>query len=455
MTTSTYRVFAALLLGLLVLFFIAPALGADTSPVDQAKAAIEAQRYDEALELIVPLADAGNTDAQNVLAIMYIQGWGVDQDAIRAREWFEKAAAGGNARASFNLARMYAMGNGVPKDCARALQYLRAPAEAGDPVGQVNLGSMYADGSECIPQDFEEALRWYRMAANQGDALAQHSLGAFYALGEGVEQDFASAMKWYEKAAAQGHADSQASLGWMYFAGEGVEPDLDTAREWYELAAAQGNERAIQGLAAIEQGTTFGDVDALVDAYLAASARDVVLEYVSLNNLWMMLDFGFNVVIGDLEITDSNREQIKTEVAVKRKAIGQAIEIRGVADIAGPYTANVTSACSKIQSGWADGTRQGLLGAPTFEQDGHEATMIQLADFDGKQPIETPVVIVENVLAFTDMMNTDFPFTGVVKGNVITITPDTDRILAAWPDWVKPPSRKNLDKCRVTLTRKR
>ena len=103
----------------------------------------------------------------------------------------------------------------------------------------------------------------------------------------------------------------------------------------------------------------------------------------------------------------------------------------------------------------ADGTRQGLLGAPTFEQDGHEATMIQLADFDGKQPIETPVVIVENVLAFTDMMNTDFPFTGVVKGNVITITPDTDRILAAWPDWVKPPSRKNLDKCRVTLTRKR
>lgn len=36
MTTSTFRLIAALLLGLLLLLFVAPALSADTNPVEQA-----------------------------------------------------------------------------------------------------------------------------------------------------------------------------------------------------------------------------------------------------------------------------------------------------------------------------------------------------------------------------------------------------------------------------------
>jgi hypothetical protein len=312
------------------------------------------------------------------------------------------------------------------------------------------------DGFECIPQDVDEGVRWYRLAADQGDPLAQHSMGAFYALGQGVEQSYEMALEWYGKAAAQGNADAQTSLGWMHFAGEGVEPDLEKAREWYEKAAAQGNERAIAALAslkAMEEGASADVVDEMVDMYLAAPAREVAAELILLSNLSMMLDFSFTVVIGDLEINDSNRELIRAEVAAKREAIKRAVEVRGVADVAGTYKVKATSACSKIQSGWADGTRQGLLGKPTFTQDGHEVTMTQLADFDGKEPMETPAVIVENALVFVDMMNTEFYFVGVVKGDVIAITPDTDKILAAWPDWVKAPSRKNLDKCKITLTR--
>lgn len=456
MTTSSFRLIAALLLGLLLLLFVAPALSADTDPVEQAMAAANEQRYAEALELITPLANEGNPRAQNILGALYAQGWGVEQDFDKAREWYEKAAAGGSPRAYFNLARMYAMAIGVEKDCDKAVELWRTPAEQGDPIAQVNVGSLYLDGFECIPQDSDEALRWYRLAAEQNDPLAQHSLGAFYATGKGVEQDFEAAMAWYEKAAAQGFADSQASLGWMYFAGEGVVPDVDKAREWYELAAAQGNERAIQSLMELdrlEEGVSASDIDAMVELYVAAPARDVALESISLASLSQMLDFGFNIVMGDLEINDANREMIRAEVTAQREAIARAVEIRGVADIAGRYTAEASSACSRIQSAWADGTREGFLGDPTFEQQGHEVTMMQMADFDGEEPMETPVVIVENVLAFTDMMNTDFPFTGIVKGNVITITPETDTILAAWPDWVKAPSRKNLRKCKVTLTR--
>ena len=456
MTTSSLRLIAALPLLLLVPFFVAAAPGEDTNPIEQAIAAMEEQRYAEALERITPLADAGDARAQNILGGLYAQGWGVDQDLEIARAWYEKAAAGGSARAYFNLARMYALGIGVEKNCDKALELWRTPAEQGDPIAQVNVGSLYMDGFECVPMDVDEGVRWYRLAADQGDPVGQHSIGAIYALGQGVEQSFEMALEWYGKAAAQGNPDSQASLGWMYSRGEGVEPDPDKAREWYRKAAAQGNERAIQALERLDASEAGVSADAarqMVELYLAAPARDVASESVSLTTLSMMLDFGFNIVMGDLEINDSNRELIRAEVAAKREAIRQAVQARGVADISGAYRAEATSACSKIQSGWSDGTRQGLLGNPTFKQDGHEVTMTQLASFNGKEPMETPVVIVENALAFVDMMNTEFYFSGVAEGDVITITPDTDRVLGAWPDWVKKPSRKNLEKCKVMLTR--
>jgi hypothetical protein len=44
-------------------------------------------------------ADQGDAEAQFDLGLAYILGWGVPQDYVRARQWFEKAAGQGNARA--------------------------------------------------------------------------------------------------------------------------------------------------------------------------------------------------------------------------------------------------------------------------------------------------------------------------------------------------------------------
>ncbi len=63
-------------------------------------------------------------------------------------------------------------------------------------------------------------------------------------------------------------------------------------------------------------------------------------------------------------------------------------------------------------------------------------------------------VIIDNVLAFSDLMNSDFIFTAAAEDDQITIRPETDLVLAAWPDWVRAPSRSNLDRCKVTLTRR-
>lgn len=49
-------------------------------------------------------ADEGNTHAQMMLAAMYHSGRGAERDAVKARTWLDKAAAGGNPRANILVA---------------------------------------------------------------------------------------------------------------------------------------------------------------------------------------------------------------------------------------------------------------------------------------------------------------------------------------------------------------
>ena len=65
--------------------------------------------------------------------------------------------------------------------------------------------------------------------------------------------------------------------------------------------------------------------------------------------------------------------------------------------------------------------------------------------------VSIPAVVVDSVLTFTDPMNSDYVLIGQVSGGTITVRPDADVVLAAWPKWVKAPNRGDLTKCVVTL----
>ena len=109
----------------------------------------------------------GNATAQTKLGLLYDFGWGVPQDSVQARAWYEKAAAQGYE------------------------------------WGQVRLGMLY-DNGRGARQDSVQARQWYQKAAAQGNMLAQSQLGLLYAEGRGVPKDDVQAWAWYEKAAAQG-----------------------------------------------------------------------------------------------------------------------------------------------------------------------------------------------------------------------------------------------------------
>jgi hypothetical protein len=133
-------------------------------------AAFEAKEFRRARQLLQPLAEAGNAEAQYRLAVQYQAGLGVVQNQLQAYHWMREAAN---------------------QDHALALH---------------GLGIMYLYG-ECVEKNEQEAVRWLQRAADKGLAGSMATLAGMYEQGLGVEKNAARAKALY---AAAGFGDGSA-----------------------------------------------------------------------------------------------------------------------------------------------------------------------------------------------------------------------------------------------------
>jgi hypothetical protein len=168
-------------------------------------AAFERKDYEAARAEWIPLAKAGNANAQYYLGYMHRTGIGAELDHREAAVWFERAARQGHIDAQAHLGGMYEYGLGLPKDRGKAIQWYRRAALQGHPDAAYFLALYYKSG-DGVPQDYRVALRWLREAVRHSSGLqypnALHALGIAYELGLGVPQDYIEAHKWYNLAAA-------------------------------------------------------------------------------------------------------------------------------------------------------------------------------------------------------------------------------------------------------------
>jgi TPR repeat protein len=247
-------------------------------------AAYRARDYATALKLLAPLAEQGNTIAQNHLGIMHRGGLGVPASAAEAAKWYRRAAEAGYAVAQVNLAGMLERGEGGPVDLSQARSWyqkaeaqgepraklalsilngrfvpvrpsaprspaeLRSAAAAGDSNAQNDLGLAHERGAGVERSD-AEAVRWFRAAADRGHAQGQVNLGRKYLSGLGVERSAAQAASWFRKAADAGHAEAQFFLGALLLGGDGVAKDAAGGQQWLEKAAEQRHAAATLRLA--------------------------------------------------------------------------------------------------------------------------------------------------------------------------------------------------------------
>ena len=110
------------IVGLLIALLAAPGIAvADLeTELQLGLEAYEAGDYAAALEAWRPAAEAGSTEAQYYLGVMYARGEGLDQDPEIAFNWYLKAASLGNAKAQYNLGLAYLQGQGAEKDSTEA-----------------------------------------------------------------------------------------------------------------------------------------------------------------------------------------------------------------------------------------------------------------------------------------------------------------------------------------------
>jgi len=124
--------FRGLTVALFVLAFIADIGFAFAGPFEDALAAYDRQEYGTALQLMRPLADQGNADAQNGMGALYYHGYGVPADFKEALKWYRLAAAQGNLDAQVNLGSMYYEGEGVAEDLPHSHMWLSIVADQGN-----------------------------------------------------------------------------------------------------------------------------------------------------------------------------------------------------------------------------------------------------------------------------------------------------------------------------------
>lgn len=231
------------------------------------------------------LADEKDENGLYYLGVLYGQGWGVEQDSVKAAAFFKQAMDLDSARSAYNLAVLYTYGDDeIRRNLDRGLEYFCRAAELGyegaaDLMNDIGVKILNGDG---FTQDPALALTWYEKAGEAGSTYAWNNLGYLYTyhplkeieqdldagldcysqsagLGDesalnsiyttavnllegkgGLKKDPAAAMNWFRAAGRFSHVPSMYMLGCLYSDPaykNVVEPNLRRAVQWFGHAA--------------------------------------------------------------------------------------------------------------------------------------------------------------------------------------------------------------------------
>jgi TPR repeat protein len=248
--------------------------------------AIEAGAYEEAVRLLLPLAERNSEYALLTLGWVYETAATGVFDLDTARSYYEHAAATGSATAHFHLGRIFEgdgqeaqarlafergaqlgddecksalarlidsrdeklAGNAMTAGAyEEALRLLRPLAERKSRYALLSLGWIYETGAAGTP-DTDAARSCYERAATEGSDAAYHELGRLLS----IQHDLSQARAAFEAGAVRRDLRCMYRLGRMMVEGRGGPADVAAGSVWLEKAAARGHIFAQRQLLAIE-----------------------------------------------------------------------------------------------------------------------------------------------------------------------------------------------------------
>ncbi len=200
------------------------------------------QRYDESYALLLKCYDNGVQKAALSIGYFNQKGFGINKDAKKAAEWYEKGEVFGDAENLMHLAVMYSDGEDAEPDAPKAIAYANRAIVFKNAKAMYFLGKIYLNGRAGVPKNTAKAVALYKEAANLGSTAAMTALAYLYLNGSSgvVEKDEQSALYWTKKSAEAGGADCMALLANMYAEGKIISKSVIKERFWTNMALQNG-----------------------------------------------------------------------------------------------------------------------------------------------------------------------------------------------------------------------
>lgn len=192
--------------------------------------------------------EGGELAAQKDLAMAYMRGEAVEEDAEASFKWYKAAAEQGDAEAQNSLYIRYAEGRGVAQNKEEALKWLHRAAEQEYGMAYYNLGWEYAYGG-LLEKDEQKAVGFFKKAAEKRVLEAYAELGLIYTYGKTIPHDYALARRYYEQAGGNKLGQAQNELATLHYNGQGTPKDDSKAFLYYQFAASNDSPEGMYNLA--------------------------------------------------------------------------------------------------------------------------------------------------------------------------------------------------------------
>ena len=112
----------------------------DFSQLQNGGASVE-ERVASQIDSIRYKAEHGDVKFQYAYGVCYEKGWGVEEDAKKAVEWYLKAANQGDGPACTALGNFYRSGIGVAASADKAFEWYKKGAAVNDDQALLNVGN--------------------------------------------------------------------------------------------------------------------------------------------------------------------------------------------------------------------------------------------------------------------------------------------------------------------------
>lgn len=163
-----------------VLFFI-PAFA--YANLQQGITAFNDKNYDVAFPILLENAAKGNSYAQGLVSILYVDGAGTKKNFDEAFRWASLGIKANDANSLYVLGLLYQYGLGVNVNLKFSIEFYKRAADLGVSSALFRLGQIYSFSSDEGIRNFNLGEKYLIEALNKNNKEANRSLGYLYHLG--------------------------------------------------------------------------------------------------------------------------------------------------------------------------------------------------------------------------------------------------------------------------------